>query len=130
MSALYPRVIAVHRQRTNAVNASGVQQVGLVGYSGREQTTNTTDPAGEIVLYTNVPATIVAKTAGRIKNGELEADFTEKPQWQISMPSSALPLYSIRDGDIIVDDEDYRYGVTQNTWTILGYQVSCVRLEA
>jgi len=129
MSLLYPRTIDVHRQRTNAV-VGGDQQVGLVGYGGREQSTNSSDTIGETVLYTGIPATITPMTAGRIKKGDLPSDYTEKPQWKVSMPSTALPRYAIRDGDILVDDEGYRYGVTQNTWTILGYQVSCVRLEA
>jgi hypothetical protein len=42
----------------------------------------------------------------------------------------AGPLYSIRDRDIIVDDEGYRYGVSANYWTGIGYQLDCIRLEA
>jgi predicted ATPase len=44
--------------------------------------------------------------------------------------SSAITIYSIRDRDIIVDDEGYRYEVGANFWTGLGYQVSTIREEA
>lgn len=130
VNPLFPRTVEVHRQKTNAVNSSGVQQVGLQGYSGREQTTAAGDAEGETTLYTGLPAAIFPKAAGKIKNGALPGDFTEKPQWGISIPFTALPQYSIRDADIIIDDEGYRYGVTQNSWTVLGYQLVCVRLEA
>jgi hypothetical protein len=39
-------------------------------------------------------------------------------------------IYSIRDRDIIVDEEGYRYEVGANYWTQLGYQLSTIREEA
>jgi hypothetical protein len=48
----------------------------------------------------------------------------------IEIPSySGLVRYAIRDRDIVVDDEGYRYGVAQNRWTVFGYRLHCVRLE-
>jgi hypothetical protein len=128
VNPLYPRTVAIHRQKTDGQSSSGTQQVGLQGYSGRQQNTNVS--AGETVLYTGLPASISPRAAGKIKYGALPADFTEKPQWAVTIPFFALPQYSIRDADIIVDDEGYRYGVTQNVWTVLGYQLAVVRLEA
>jgi hypothetical protein len=130
VNPLYPFTIAVHRQKTNAVNAQGVQQVGLAGYSGREQSTNTNDPEGETVLFTGLLANISPKTVGKVKTGSIPADFTEKPQWLIAMQPGVLCIGAIKDEDIIVDNFGYRYGVLQNVFTTLGYQLVTVRLEA
>ena len=47
------------------------------------------------------------------------------------VPASAgVPKGGIRDRDILVDDEGYRYGVASAWWTQLAYNLSCVRLEA
>jgi hypothetical protein len=124
---LYPRTIAVHRSKTNAVNSSGTPQIGLVGYSGRDGTTSSSDPEGETVLFTGIPASIQARSQGRSGHYLLPSDTSSNPQWRIYVPS--LPQYSIRDRDIIVDDEGYRYDVVQNYFTGLGYQLSCIRLE-
>lgn len=126
---LYDRTVAVHRSKTNAVSGAGAQQIGLTGYSGREQSTAASDTEGEMVLFINLPASIQAKRAGRFMAGLVPSDITQKPQWAIIIPASALPQYSIRDRDIIVDDEAYRYEVAQNYWTAFGYQLECVRLE-
>jgi hypothetical protein len=126
---LYNRTVAVHRSKTNAVSSGGAQEIGLTGYSGREQSTASGDTEGEAVLFTNLPASIQAKSPGRSKGTMLPADVVEKAVWLIFIPAAALPQYSIRDLDIIVDDESYRYGVGQNYWTAAGYQLSCIRLE-
>jgi hypothetical protein len=57
----------------------------------------------------------------------LPGDVTKRPQWKIN--TIALPLYTIRDRDYLIDDELYRYQVAQNDWTILGYNLDCVREE-
>ena len=44
-------------------------------------------------------------------------------------PRSATS-YSIRDRDIVVDDEGYRYSIAAASWTVFGYQLNCIRLEA
>ena len=126
MSTLYPRLIEVHRVKTSAVS-SGTQNVGLTTYSGAEQSTTASDADGEAVLFTNIPCSIQADSLGRTRNGMLPTDITAKPTWLIIIPSSALPQYSVRDRDIIVDDEGYRYGVAQNAWTVLGYNLSVIR---
>jgi len=131
MSTLYPRLVDVHRSKTNATNTSGTQQVGLLGYSGREQSiSSSSDPEGEIILYTGLPANIVARQTGRAKTTFIPSDISERQIWQILIPLTALPQYSVRDRDVIVDDEGYRYMVSQNWFTVLGYQLSCFRMEA
>lgn len=126
-SGLYPRTIEVHRTRTPA---GSTDKLGLVGYSGTEQTTDPADPQGEIVLFTGIPASIQASQTGRKKDSSLPQDAVWAPTWRIFVPSSALDLYAVRDRDIIVDDEQYRYEVAQAYWNLLGYQLICIRLEA
>ena len=130
MSLLYNRIVAVHRQDTNAANQQGQQQLGMVGYSGREDAPAPADVAGEFVLFTNLPAYIRLKRSGRTHSLPLPADSTDKPIWDIGIRATDLPQYSIRDRDIIVDDEGYRYMVIGNYWTFRGYQIETIRLEA
>lgn len=124
--AIYPRTVAVHRSKTAAAQSPGI---GNVGYFGREQSTNAGDPEGETVLFTGLPASIQAKSPGRTRGQMLPSDVSEKPVWVILIPASAIAQYSIRDRDILVDDESYRYQVSQNYWTNAGYELSCIRLE-
>jgi hypothetical protein len=124
---LYDRTVDVHRSKTAAAQVPSGGGGG--GYSGREQSTASSDPEGEQPLFTGLPASIQAKRAGRTRAGLLPADVTEKPEWVILIPAASLPQYSIRDRDELVDDEGYRYGVASNYWTAFGYQLSCIRLE-
>lgn len=125
---LYPRLISIRRPRTPAVVA-GQEQVGLIDYSGLEQTTDP-GPRGEDILYINIPATIQPKTPGRTKGTLLPGDIIYKPEWTISTPPDVIPQYGVRDRDIVYDDEGYRYAVAQNAYTSLGYNLVCIRLES
>ena len=133
-SLLYPRTIQIRRLKTEAVQGgnkaqAGNQIIGLQGYSGAEQAVNKLDPVGEQILFSNISCNIQAEQSGRTKDGYLPTDVTLKPLWLIIIPISELGLGTVRDRDIVVDDEGYRYGVDQNYWTILGYNLSCVRME-
>jgi hypothetical protein len=125
MTMLYPRVIAVHRLKTVAGTTDAI---GAVGYSGAEQ--STTSPAGETVLATGIAASIQAAATGRKKDSSLAGDAVYAPTWNIFTPKRALAKGSVRDRDIIVDDEGYRYQVGQAYWNLLGYKMTCIRLEA
>lgn len=125
----FKRTVAVHRSRTNAAQSGASQAIGLVGYSGREQTTIAGAANGEDILFTGLPASIQARRANT-KSGQLPADVTDRPMWMIFIPASAISQYDIADRDIIVDDEAYRYMVAQNYWTDFGYQLNCTREEA
>jgi hypothetical protein len=123
---IYDRLVAVHRNKTEA--GPGTGNIGLGGYSGPEQPT--TSPAGEAVLYTGIIAGIQQRSAGRASGGPLPADVSYRPEWVIEIPAGAgVPRYGIRDRDIIVDEEGYRYVVEAARWSSLGYRLSCVRLE-
>ena len=127
MSLLFDRTIAVHRLKT--VAGSTDSAIGLTGYSGAEESTSPSDPQGETVLYVGIAASIDAGTLGRKKDSALPQDVVYGPTWYIYC-SVQLPKYSVRDRDIIVDDEGFRYEVGQAEWGILGYRLICVRLEA
>jgi hypothetical protein len=125
MPNLYPRLIEVHRLKTDSDVSTAV---GLAGYSGAEQ--SQTSPQGETVLFTGIPASIQAEQTGRKRSTALPQDAVFAPTWWIFVPLSALAQYSVRDRDIILDDEGYRYEVAQAYWNILGYKIVCIRLEA
>ena len=122
---VYDRIVAVHRIKTEA--GPGAGNIGLGGYSGPEQGAG---PEGEVVLLTGLPCSIQQKAAGKTKAGMLPADVIQKPEWVIEIPIWApVARYQIRDRDIVIDDEGYRYGVASNRWTVFGYRLSTVRLE-
>jgi hypothetical protein len=128
VSILYPRTIEVHRNKTVAGPADTV--IGLAGYSGAEASTSPSAPAGEVVLFTGIAASIQAGTTGRKKDSALPQDVVFMPTWDIYVPLSALAKGTVRDRDIVVDDEDYRYEVSQAYFNVLGYKLICIRLEA
>jgi hypothetical protein len=124
---IYDRTVSIRRLKTEA-GAGATGNIGLGGYSGAEQPT--TSPAGETILFTNVPASIQSKSLGQTLHPLVPGDVSQRPQWVIEIPSYAgLVRYAIRDRDIILDDEGYRYGVAQNRWTVFGYRLTCIRLE-
>jgi hypothetical protein len=127
---LFEHSCDVHRMRTVAGTGGAAPQVGDVGYSGGEQTTTPTDVEGEDVLYTGVTCAIQSKTAGRTRSSLLPADIVYRPSWTIYIPASEVPKNGIRDRDILIDDDGYRYGVAAAMWTSLGWNLECVRLEA
>lgn len=126
IQSAYPRTVSVRRNKTVA----GVTDaLGAVGYSGAEQ--GTVSLEGEIILFSGLIASIQLGAAGRTTvNASLPGDAVSKPIWKVFIPSSAISIYSIRDRDIILDDEGYRYEVAANYWTTGGYELSTVRLEA
>ena len=125
---LYPRRVEIHRLKTVAGASSS--NIGLVGYSGAEQSTSPSDPSGETVLYTAIPANIQAGPGGRKRDSSLPQDAVYNPSWFIYIPISALAKGSVRDRDIILDDEQYRYEVGQAYSNILGWKLVTIRLEA
>jgi hypothetical protein len=122
---LYPRAIEVHRLKTVAGSNDAI---GLTGYSGAEQ--SQTSVEGESVLFTGIAASIQAAATGRKKDSSLAGDAVYAPTWNIFTSKRALAKGSVRDRDIIVDDEGYRYEVGQAYWNLLGYRLTCIRLEA
>jgi len=129
MSFLFPRTVEIRHLRTDAV-VNGQDQVGAIGYAGAEQTTAASDTDGEEVPFKNICCDIRAQQTGRTKDGLLPTDATTKPMWLVIVPpSSGVPKAAIRDRDILLDDEGYRYHVAPAWWTALGWNLSAIRLE-
>lgn len=122
-SLLFPRRIDVHRSRNPKSTT-----VGGAGYSGREASTAPSNPEGEDVIFTGISCNIESRGVGR-STGQmtLPGNVSRNPQWRIM--TQPLPLGSIRDDDIIIDEEGYRYQVALNYWTPIGYSMDCIRLE-
>lgn len=124
---VYFRTISVHRQKTVA---GSTDNIGNVGYSGAEQGTGI---EGEDVIISGISAYIQLGSSGsrsRTAGGAIPGDAVTKPIWTIFIPSAVISQYTVRDRDIIIDDEGYRYEVGANFWTSAGYQLSTIREEA
>jgi hypothetical protein len=108
---LYPRTVSINRMKTTGGATSA--NIGLVGYSGAEQSTSPSDLQGETVLYSGLAASIQAQSTGRKVDGTLPADAVVKPTWFIFLAAGMMspPLGAIRD--LIYDDEGYRNEVGQ-----------------
>jgi hypothetical protein len=118
----------VKRQQTNAGAADLV--IGLAGYSGAEAAPAPADPQGRLTLATGIPASIQVGATGRKKDSALPQDVVFMPTWIIYIPLSALAKGTVRDRDMIVDDESYVYEVGQAYWNRLGHKLICIRTEA
>ena len=123
---VYPRTIEIHRNETNA----GAADIGLAGYSGAEATTSPSNPADETVLFTGIPASIQAARYGTKNITALPQNTVTAPSWNIFVPLPSVQKGAVRDRDIVVDDEGYRYEVGQAYWNRLGFKMICTRLEA
>lgn len=80
------------------------------------------------MLMTGISCRIDPRGIGRATGAMLlPGSVSKHPQWRIS--TQPLPLGTIRDNDILVDEEGYRYQVALNGWTTTGYVMDCIRLE-
>lgn len=123
-NSLFPRTVDLHRSK----NPASSSDVGLGDYEGREASTDFSNPRGEAVLISGIACQIESRGIGRSTGAmTVPANVSKNPQWRIL--TGAMPLHTIRDNDILVDDEGYRYQVALNQWTILGYMLDCIRLE-
>ena len=126
-SSLYPRLIDVRRSKNPATFSS----TGKVGYEGRETSTAFSNPEGEYLVVDHVPCSIDSKGVGRATGAMLlPGNINKHSQWKVTTdPGANLPLGTIRDNDVVIDDEGYRYQVALNMWTFLGYTLDVIRLE-
>ncbi len=125
---IYPRTIAIRRAKTVAESTGTGDTIGYAGYSGVEDSPSSDN--GYDTLFTGIPASIQAAATGQKRVGELPGNAFSQPTWRIFIPLESLAQYSVRDRDIIEDDEGYRYLVGQAYWDSLGYQLRCIRLES
>lgn len=113
MSFLYPRTISISRP---------VAQVGVgaIGYGGQTEATET-------VLFTGIQASIQQKKEGQKPDLGLPGDTSKRSMWRIFI---LLARGSLKDRDIVTDDEGIRYQILAAYWNSLGYNCACERLEA
>lgn len=115
-SFIYPRTVSIRRPS---------QQTG-VGYQPSEGS----EQAGEEQsLFNGLPAGIQARREGQKSAVGLPGDGS-RPVWYIFIPRRALPLGSVQDRDIVVDDLGKRYQVLADYWDSMGYRLTVERLEA
>lgn len=132
---LFPRRCSIHRPVSNAqaAAAAGNAVVGVISYSGTfgSTTPNALDQS-EAVIATGLPCNVASGGAGKATRpgGGLAADSPGPIHWSFVFPQDhpSLPLGTIKERDIIIDDLNDRYQVTSPTWTPLGYQVLTVKL--
>lgn len=125
---IYFRTIDVLRPKTVAGTTDAI---GGVGYSGIEGTTDPTNPEGLTTILSGVNCSIQATNSGRKKDAALPADAVWAPQWTIYIWGFLeAPMDSIRDRDLIVDAQGYRYQVAQAYANILGWKLVTIREEA
>lgn len=111
MSWMYPRTVTV----TRPAQTTGV---GLQAYQAAPQSPTT------IGSY---PASIQLKKEVGIPPAKLPGDAARTTYWTIFVQTT---LGTIRDRDILIDDQSARYQVTAAYWNSLGYACLCERLEA
>ena len=113
MSFIYPRTVSVRRPALNAA-------VGAQPYAALRK-------ADETVIVASTPASIQEKTAGGRSVVGLPGDSVTSPIYRIFMPKVAKG--TIKDRDIIVDEEGNRYQVTAAYWNSLGWNCRTQLLE-
>lgn len=124
---LYNRTMDIHRPETVA---AGSPNIGLLPYSGMGQGAGT-GTFGETIIQTGVPCSIQAQGMGKTRGlGLLPGDAAGPAQWHIYTPPGYLAKGTVKDRDILVDDEGYRYQVSQASFSQLGDKLVCTRLEA
>lgn len=114
---LYPRTISIARPQTQST-------AGKVQYLGKTI-------AAEDTLFSGLRCSIQAKSMGsrRIGGQKLAADAPGPVVWTFYIPKSVLAKGSVKNSDVIYDDEGNRYLVASNYWNSLGYRLQAIREE-
>lgn len=106
MSFVYPRTLTLVRPRAQSGE-------GRAAYGGKTQD-------GEDVIAENVPCNFDLRREGQKDTPGLPGDGT-RPTYDCRIPKRALALGTVKDRDIIVDDQGLRYQVVGPFWASLGY---------
>lgn len=119
------------------LSSTGGQAPGLPSQPGNtgsywgSSTKVTTDPngAGEIAIKSGIPASMIGTTGRATGVGELPSDAPGPSRWRVYVPQSAFPKGTIKDRDILTDDQGERLQVSADYFSTIGYRLECVRLE-
>lgn len=117
MSFLYPRTVSIFRpKRSNAV--------GAVPYKGLT-------PSNDDQLYCDLPAGVQWRASIGRPPTNIPSDAAVQGYWEVLIPlGNGITFGSVRDRDVIVDDQGIRYQVFGDYHTPLNSQFKCQRLEA
>jgi hypothetical protein len=96
--------------------------VGAQPYQGLEAATET-------VVARGIPASIQLDRAGDRPLGGLPGDATGRGMWKIMVPKASLAKGVVLDQDVVTDDQNLRYQVTNPYWDSLGYALRVERLK-
>jgi len=116
-------------------NVAGGQAQGLPsqpGGTGRYRGVSTaivTSGAGESDIVIGIPCAMIGSTGRATGTGETPTDAPGPSRWRIYLPQSAAPKGTIRDRDIVADEENARFQVSASYWSSIGYRVEAIRLE-
>lgn len=131
MSFLYPQTVSIYRPRANASDSVGSLALGAQPYQGVEQSHDASNPNAEDLIASGVACVIHAQGVGRARGtGTTPSDAPGPEIWKIICPASALTYGQVRDRDIAVDDIGYRYQIAASEWSMLGYTLHAIRVEA
>lgn len=115
MSFLYPRTLTLVRPATQSGE-------GKLTYGGKTQ-------AGETVIASSVPCGFDLRREGQKDTPGLPGDGT-RPTYDCRIPRKALAKGTVKDRDIVIDDEGLRYQVVGPFWASLGYALRVELLAA
>ena len=115
MSFLYPRIISI----TRPISTSGI---GEIPYQALQ-------PNNETPVVSNIRASIqYDSTADRMKS-KLPGDAYVGMRWKIFTRLKDIPRGTVKDNDVVTDDEGIRYQVSAAYWNSLGCNLKCERLQ-
>ena len=124
-------VISIKRAIANQFDSIGSVSVGAQPYSGVENSTNPLNPNGEQTLFASVPIALVSRAIGKAKGLDITPSDAPGPvQWWAYPSPAAVPQGSVRDRDVLVDQDSYRYQTAGAYWTANGYRLQTIRVEA
>lgn len=110
---LPPQVVQCDQQ-INIIRPSQNTSIGYDGYVGYT-------PDTSIAVMTGMPASILKASKGQNAPTALPTD-TREPMWTIFMPN--LGNVIIRIGDIVIDEINQNYVITENELTELGWRLT------
>lgn len=114
-SLLFPRTISIRRPNNNTTPVAG-----SVGYGGA-------DPIQETVIASGLSAAITFDRFGRQDPGNIPTD-SKLPFYIIAMPPNQVPIGTIVQNDVVVDDFARRYQVCGLTDTGIGTELYAMQL--
>jgi len=122
MFLLQPILVVLCDRRITIVRPKSPVGIGSVGYSGFIYN----DPSTYDELHTNVPASFLKSSRGEKNPVDLPTS-AKMPWYAVYLPQWASVF--LRNGDIIIDDEQQLYKISDNEHTASGWHLNVHGLE-